>query len=81
MAIVGLLESADLICVEILNMFNTGHRPTITISVVESANSGLESADSTANSTTDPAKVGVWVRALKGCTHCSTKAFDGVCFN
>ena len=65
MAKVGRLES------EILNMFNTGSRPTIPKSVVESADSGIELADSTvelADSTTDsaanPLKSGLWVRAL-----------------
>ena len=41
-------------------MFNTGSWPTIMKSVVESADSGIDSVDSTANS----AKDGVWVRAL-----------------
>ena len=45
-------------------MFNTGSWPTITISVVESVHSGLESAGSSADSNADPAKVGVWVRAF-----------------
>ena len=49
---------------EILNKFNTGSRLTITKSVVESANSGLESADSNDVFNADPAKVGIWVRAL-----------------
>ena len=31
---------------------------------IESAYSGLESVDSTANSTTDLAKIGVWVQAF-----------------
>ena len=46
-------------------MFNTGSWPTIEESLVESADSGIESADSTANYTTDSAKVSVWVRALR----------------
>ena len=50
------LESADLIDVKILNMFDTGSQPTITKSAVVSADSGLESADST----TDSPKVGMW---------------------
>ena len=32
-------------------------------SALESANLGLESADSSANSNTNPVKIGVWVRA------------------
>ena len=39
-------------------MFNTGSQPTITKSVVELADSALESA----NCSADPVKVGVWVR-------------------
>ena len=58
-AIVGRLELADWIGVEILNMFTTGSRPTITKTVVESADSGLESADSTTNSAADPVKTGL----------------------
>ena len=38
-------------------MFNTGSRPTITKSVVELANSGIESADSTADSAATPLKI------------------------
>ena len=49
---------------QILNMFNTGSWPTIMKSVVESADSGLESACSSADSFADPAKDGVWVRAF-----------------
>ena len=64
MAIVGRLESAEWINVEILNMFNTGGRLTITKLMVESADLGLESADSSADSNADPTKVGVWVRAF-----------------
>ena len=45
-------------------MFNTGSRPTITKSVVESADSGVESADSITDSAADPVKIGLWVRAL-----------------
>ena len=36
------------------------------VSVLESANSELESADSSANSNADPSKIGVWVRACRG---------------
>ena len=34
--------------------------------MLESANSELELADSSADSNTDPPKIGVWVRAFKG---------------
>ena len=66
MAIVGLLESTNWIDAEILNIFNRGSRPTVMKSVVESDDSGLESADHSTDSNTDPAKVGVWVWAFKG---------------
>ena len=49
---------------QILNMFNTGSWPTGMESVVESANSGLESADSTADSAKNPLKISLWVRAF-----------------
>ena len=49
---------------EILNVFNIGSQLTITTSVVESANSGLESANFSADSNADPTKVGVCVQAL-----------------
>ena len=55
---VGQLES------EILNMFNTGSRPTITKSMVESADSGIESANSNAASAANPLKSGLWLLAL-----------------
>ena len=64
MAIVGRPESADWIIVEISNMFNTGSPPTVMKLVVELADSGLLSADPSADSSADPAKVGVWVRAF-----------------
>ena len=47
-AIVGRFPSADSIGFKILNMFDRESRPTMTESVVESADSGIESADSTA---------------------------------
>ena len=34
-------------------------------SVVELADSGLESGDSSADSNADPAKVGIWLRAFR----------------
>ena len=64
-AIVCQLESADWVGVEILNIFDMESRPTIVKSVVESADSGIESADSTADSTTNPLRIGLWVRALR----------------
>ena len=45
-------------------MFTTGSRPTITKSVVESADSGLESTNSTTDSAADPVKISLWVRAF-----------------
>ena len=65
MAIVGQLESADWVGVEILNMFDMESRPTIVKSVVESADSGIESADFTTDSATNPLRIGMWVQALK----------------
>ena len=61
MAIVGRLESADWVGVKILNMFDMESRPTIE----KSANSGIESADSTADSVIIPLKIGLWVWAFK----------------
>ena len=43
-------------------MFNTGSQPTGMESMVESADPDLESADSTADSATNPLKIGLWVR-------------------
>ena len=45
-------------------MFNTGSQPTITKLVVDSADSGIELADSSAGCCPDLARIGVWVRAL-----------------
>ena len=64
-AIVGRLESADWVGLEILNMYDMESRPTIVKSVVELADSGIESADSTADSATIPLKIGLWVWAFK----------------
>ena len=64
-AIIGRFPSADWIGVQILNMFNTGSQSTGMKSVVESADSGLESADYSADSKTDSSKVSLWVRAFK----------------
>ena len=49
---------------KILNMFDSGSRPTITESVVYLADSGIESDDSTANSAANSLKIGLWVRAF-----------------
>ena len=45
-------------------MFNRGSQSTITESAVKVANSVIESADSTAISSVDLARIGVRVRAL-----------------
>ena len=45
-------------------MVNAGSRPTITKLVVESADSGLESADSITDSAVDPVKIDLWVQAF-----------------
>ena len=42
-------------------MFDMDSRPTIVKSVVESADSGIESADSTADSAINPLRIGLWV--------------------
>ena len=47
---------------QILNMFNTGSRLTGMESVVESVDSGLESA---ADSAKNLLRIGLWVRAFK----------------
>ena len=56
--------SADSRGFKILNMFDMDSRPTIVKSVVESANSGIETADSTADSAIIPLKIGLWVWTL-----------------
>ena len=61
----GQSESADWVGVEILNMFDMESQPTIVKSVVELADSGIESADSTADSATNPLRIGLCVRALR----------------
>ena len=64
-AIVGRLESADWVSVEILNMFdNMESRPTIVKSVVESADSGIESADSSTDSENRPVGTGLIPRGV-----------------
>ena len=49
---------------QISNMFLTGSWPTGMESVVESADSGLELADSTADSVTNLLRIGLSVRAF-----------------
>ena len=63
-AIVGRLELADWVSVEILNMFDMKSQPTIVKSMVELADSGIASADSTTDSATNPLRIGLWVRAF-----------------
>ena len=46
-------------------MFNIGSWLTVMESVVESADSGLEAADYSADSNANPAKFDVWVRAFR----------------
>ena len=46
-------------------MFDMESRTTIVKSVVESADSGIELADSTAYSATNPLRIGLWVRAFR----------------
>ena len=58
-AIVGRLGSADWVGVEILNMFDMESRPTNVKSVVELADSGIESADYTADFAIIPLKIGL----------------------
>ena len=45
-------------------MFDMDSRPTIEKSVVESADSGIESADSTADYASNPLRIGLWVQAF-----------------
>ena len=45
-------------------MFDIESRPTIVKSVVELADYGIKSADSTADSAANPLRIGLWVRAL-----------------
>ena len=46
-------------------MFDRESRPTVTESVVVSADSAVELADSITDSAKNPLKIGLWVRALK----------------
>ena len=58
------LLSANSSIFRILNMFDMDSRPTIVKSVVESADSRIESTDSTIDFAQTPLKIGLWVRAL-----------------
>ena len=49
---------------KILKMFDRASWPTITESVVESADSAVESAYSMADSSEDPVKISLWVWAF-----------------
>ena len=46
-------------------MFDMDSRLTIVKSVVETADSAVESADSTTDFAADPVKIGLWVRAFR----------------
>ena len=63
------VPSADSSGFRILNMFNRDGWPTITESVVESADIVVHSVDSTVDSISDLARIGVWVWVFKGCFH------------
>ena len=63
MAIVGRFLPANPVGSRIVNMFNVGRRLIIIKSLLELAASGLEPAESNAGSTTDLAKISVWVWA------------------
>ena len=58
------LPSTDFIGSRILNMLNRESLPIIPESVVELADSVAESANSTADFTADPVKIGLWVWPL-----------------
>ena len=46
-------------------MFDMDSQPAIVKSVVESADSGIESDDSTADSAANLLRIGLWVRAFR----------------
>ena len=46
-------------------MFDRDSRPTIVKSVVESADSGIEPADSTADSVINPLRIDLWIWGFK----------------
>ena len=64
-AIVSRFPTADSRGFRILNMFDMDSRPTITESVVESANSVVQSADSSVDSGPYLARISVWERAFR----------------
>ena len=66
-AIVGRIPSADSSGFRISNMFDRDSRPTITESVVDSADSVVESADSSPDSVPYLARISMWVRAFSLC--------------
>ena len=57
-------------------MFDKENWPTFVKSVVESADSGIESADSTVDPVANPLKIGVWVRAFTLSPPISPNPFD-----
>ena len=59
-------------------MFDMESRPTIVKSVVESADSGIESADPTTDSAIIPLKIGLWVWAFRGRRCCCYMLSDRV---
>ena len=61
---VGRLPSGDSSGFRILNVFDMDSRPTIVKSVVESADSGIESAESAPDSAVNPLRIGLWVRVF-----------------
>ena len=63
--IVGRQESANSRGFKILNMFDRASRPTIIKSAIESPDGAVKLADSMADSSADPVKIGLWVRPLR----------------
>ena len=59
------ISMADSSGLRILNIFNRGSQLTIIEPVVDIADSMVESAESTANFTANPVKIGLWVRAFR----------------
>ena len=58
---------------EILHMFNKGRRPLV--QSLMSMQSVVESTDSSVDSSTDPARIGVWVRAFRKYVFLSNSEF------
>ena len=63
--IVGQFPPANSSRLRILNMFDRESRPTITESMVESADSAIESASFTTDSAADPVKIDLWILAFR----------------